>query len=115
MSATRFLLSCLGLAVLAGSLRAEPPRPLDLIPEDACIGISVRNLADLRTKSDRLLPKELNGPRPSQILDMALGMLNLGWKIDEKKPSGIVCMTGLLGGLAADADPNMGDNFTIGA
>jgi hypothetical protein len=115
MSANKLLLTCVGWVVLAGSLRADPPLPLDLIPEDACIGISVRNLAELRKNSDRLFAKEPNVPRPSQLLDMAFGMLSLGWKIDEKKPSGLVCMTGTLAGLAADADPQMNQNFTIGA
>ena len=45
MSAKHFLLSCLGLVALAGTLRADPPLPLDLIPEDACIGIATRSLA----------------------------------------------------------------------
>jgi hypothetical protein len=97
-------------------LRAEPPLPLDLVPRDACIGIATRNLADLRTKSDRLF-KDLQdrGARPSRILDMGLGMLELRWKIDPKKPAAIVCMTGALGGLPADADPNARNNYTIGA
>jgi hypothetical protein len=115
MSAKRFLLGCLGLVALAGSLRAEPPLPLDLIPEDACIGLSARNLAELRTKSDRLLKgqEQRIGLRPSQLLDMAFKELNLGWAIDEKKPAALVCMTGTLGGYDADADPNK--DFTIGA
>jgi hypothetical protein len=115
MSAKRFLLSCLGLVALAGSLRADPPLPLDLIPEDACIAISARNLAELRTKSDRLFGKGQEGglPRPSQLLDMAFKQLNLGWKIDEKKPAALVCVAGTLGGFDADADPEQ--NFTIGA
>jgi hypothetical protein len=116
MSAKRILPCCLALFALAGPLRAEPPLPLDLIPEDACIGVAARNLADLRTKSDRLLGKAGEGgfpQRPSQLLDMAFGMLNLGWKIDEKKPLALVCMTGALGGFGANADPNQ--DFTIGA
>ncbi len=115
MSAKRFLLGCVGLAVLTGSLRADPPLPLDLIPEDACIAIATRSLAELRTKSDRLLGKVKDRPleRPSQLLDMAFNMLNLGWKIDEKKPAALVCMIGKLGGFGADADPNR--DYTIGA
>src|SRR5262245_38725600 len=100
MSLKRSLLSCLALVLLADALRADPPLPLDLIPEDACAGIAIRNLADLRTKSDRLFGKdELRAlPRPSQLLDQAFGMLKLDWKIDEKKPSAIVCLSGALGG-----------------
>jgi hypothetical protein len=113
MSARRVLVCCLGVVLLAGSLMAEPPLPLDLIPEDACIGISVRNLAELRVKSDRLFGKDQNIGRPSQLLDMAFQQLNLPWKINEKKPSGLVCMTGVLGGYAANADPNM--DYSIGA
>jgi hypothetical protein len=111
----RPLLGCAALLALAGSLRAEPPLPLDLVPEDACIGIGVRNLAELRTKSDRLFGKGEGRllPRPSQLLDQAFGMLKLGWKIDEKRPSALVCMTGALGGYAANADPNK--DFTVGA
>jgi hypothetical protein len=122
MSAKRFLPCCLGLAMLAGSLRAEPPLPLDLVPEDACIGIAVRNLAELRTKGDRLFAKvpERGFPRPSQLLDMAFAELQVPWKIDEKKPAAIVCLTGALGGFAVDAKPNAKlfgptENFTIGA
>jgi hypothetical protein len=114
MRAKKSLLACACLVVFAGSLRAEPPLPLDLIPEDACIGIATRSLADLRTKSDKLLGKaERPLERPSQLLDMVFAQLNLGWKIDEKKPAAIVCMTGKLGGFGADADPNK--DFTIGA
>ncbi len=114
MSRKRCLLSLLILTALAGSLRAEPLQPLDLIPEDACIGIAVRNLAELRTKGDRVLGKQNPGlPRPSQLLDMAFQMLKLGWKIDEKKPAGLVCLSGPLGGLAADSNPER--EFTIGA
>src|SRR4051794_13569940 len=115
MSAKRLLLCCLALLLLPGAHRAEPPLPLDLIPEDACIGIATRNLAELRTKSDRLFGK-MQPPgnvRPSQLLDMAFTMLNLGWKIDEKKPAALVCTTGALGGFDAGADPNQ--KFTIGA
>jgi hypothetical protein len=115
MSAQRFLLSVLALVALAGTLRADPPLPLDLIPKDACIGIAIRNLADLRTKSDRLFGKdELRGvPRPSQLLDAAFGMLELNWKVDEKKPAALVCLSGTLGGFAADVD--LDREFTIGA
>jgi hypothetical protein len=117
MSAKRFLLGCLGLVVLAAPLRADPPLPLDLIPEDACIGIATRSLAELRTKSDRLFDKFKDRPglRPSQLLDMGVKELKLGWKIDEKKPLAFVCMSGTLAGLAADADPEKDQNFTIGA
>ena len=115
MSAQRFLLSCLALVALAGSFRADPPLPLDLIPQDACIGIATRSLADLRTKSDRLFGKMPDRPleRPSQLLDMAFMQLNLPWKIDEKKPAALVCMSGTLAGFAANDDPQ--NNFTIGA
>jgi hypothetical protein len=117
MSAKRSLMSCLALVALAGFLRAEPPLPLDLVPEDACIGIAVRNLAELRTKGDRLFAKvpEANIPRPSQFLDTVIGELKLPWKIDDKKPAAVVCMSGALSGLAADADPNVENNYTIGA
>lgn len=117
MSAKRFLLCFLGLAALAGSLRAEPPLPLDLVPENACIGIAVRNLAELRTKGDRLFAKvpDRFAPRPSQLMDLAFARLQLPWKIDEKKPAALVCLSGTLGGFAADADPEPGDNYTIGA
>jgi hypothetical protein len=88
--------------------------PLDLIPEDACIGIATRSLAELRTKSDRLLGKaERPIERPSQLLDMVFMQLNLGWKIDEKKPAALVCMTGKLGGFPGNSDPNR--DYTIGA
>jgi hypothetical protein len=115
MSAKRFLLCCLALLVPAAALRADPPLPLDLIPEDACIGIAIRNLAELRTRSDRLLGKEERPglPRPSQLLDTAFTMLKLNWKIDEKKPAALVCLTGALGGFAADTD--LDQNFTLGA
>lgn len=117
MSAKRFLPCFLGLAALAGSLRAEPPLPLDLVPDNACIGIAVRNLAELRTKGDRLFAKvpDRFAPRPSQLLDLAFAQLNLPWKIDEKKPAALVCLSGTLGGFAADVDPTPGDNFAIGA
>ena len=122
MRAERSLLICLALIVLTTALRAEPPLPLDLVPEDACIGIGVRNLAELRTKGDRLLGKDMNFPRPSQLLDMAFGMLELPWKIDEKKPAALVCLSGTLAGLPADAEPeapqlfgNRGGGYTIGA
>ncbi len=114
MSVKRILLSGLVLAALGGSLRAAPPLPLDLVPEDACIGIAIRNLAELRTKSDRLFSKLPDkGMRPSQLVDMALAELRLGWKIDEKKPTALVCTTGKLGGFGKDTDPN--NDFTIGA
>jgi hypothetical protein len=114
MSAKRILLGCVGVVVLTGSLRADPPLPLDLIPEDACIGMATRSIAELRTKSDKLLGNTQRPlERPSQILDMTFGMLNLGWKIDEKKPAALVCMTGKLGGFGPGTDPNR--DFTIGA
>jgi hypothetical protein len=114
MLVKRFRLSCLVLAALAGTLRADPPGALDLIPEDACVGIAIRNLAELRPKSERLFGKEIRGlPRPSQLLDAAFGALNLGWKIDEKKPAALLCTTGTLGGFDAGADPEK--DFTIGA
>jgi hypothetical protein len=111
------LLGCLLLAALAGSLRAEPLLPLDLIPEDACIGIGIRDLAELRVKSDRLFGKEQPGlPRPSQLLDEAYKWLSLPWKIDEKKAGAIICMSGALGGFPADAVPEVkgARNFRIG-
>jgi hypothetical protein len=114
MSATRSLLGCVVLVGLAGTLWAEPPLPLDLIPEDACIGIGVRNLEELRARSDRLFGKR-DGPlpRPSQLLDQAFALLRLPWKVNEKKASALVCLSGKLGGFAANANPD--NNFTIGA
>jgi hypothetical protein len=114
ISAKRSLLSCLGLVALTGLLRAEPPLPLDLIPEEAAAGFGARSLADLRTKGDRLFAKvKGDAPRPSMILDMLFGQLNLPWKVDEKKPAAIVIAAGTLGGFAAEADPDK--NVTIGA
>jgi hypothetical protein len=115
MSASRFLFSGALLVALTGSVRAEPPLPLDLIPDRACIGIAARDLADLKTKSDRLLGNMPNRPleRPSQLLDMALKELRLTWEPNEKKPVALVCMTGALGGFDENANPDQ--NFTIGA
>jgi hypothetical protein len=118
MSAERLLLSGLTVLVVAGTLRADPPLPLDLIPEDACIGIAIRDLTELRARSDKLFGKIPMGNvplRPSQLIDEGIKFLNLSWKIDEKKPSAIVCMTGVLAGLKADADPMGNGGFTIGA
>jgi hypothetical protein len=118
MSGKRYLLGCLVLAAAAGSLRADPLLPLDLIPEDACIGIGVRDLAELRAKSDRLVGKRQPGDpglflRPSELLAEAYKKLNLPWKIDEKKAGAIVCLSGALGGYDPKSDPK--DNFSIGA
>jgi hypothetical protein len=115
MSATRSLLSCLGLVALAGFLQAEPPLPLDLIPEEAAVGMGTRNLAELRTKGDRLVAKmgKANAPRGvSAFLDMISRELKLEWKVDEKKPAAIVALTGALGGFPGDAD--FGRNILTG-
>jgi hypothetical protein len=100
---------------VAAPLHAAPPLPLDLIPEDACIGISIRDLAEVRVKGDKLFGKDERTRhmlRPSQLLDMAFKEVNLPWKHDEKKASAIICMTGPLAGFGADTDPNK--DFTLG-
>src|SRR5262249_18994751 len=115
MSGKRCLLSCLVLAAAAGALRAAPPLPLDLIPEDACIGVAIRDLAQLRVKSAPLFARNEQTrhlPRPSQLLDMAFMQVNLPWKIDEKKAGAIVCLSGRLAGFAADS--NIEKEFRIG-
>jgi len=116
MSAKWFLPGFLALVLLAVPAPAEPPLPLDLIPEDACIGVSARNLEELRAKSDRLVARSgrADFPRPSQLLDMAVKELRVEWKIDEKKPLALVCLAGTLGGFDADADPDI-NHFAIGA
>jgi hypothetical protein len=107
MSVRRSLLSCLALVALAGFLRAEPLLPLDLIPEEAAVGMGTRNLAELRTKGDRLFAKmgKANAGRGvSGFLDRIFGELKLEWKVDEKKPAAIVALTGALGGFPGEAD-----------
>jgi hypothetical protein len=51
---------------------------------------------------------------------MAFAEFQVPWKIDEKKPAALVCLTGALGGFADDARPKVdlfgpSENFTIGA
>jgi len=87
MSATRFLLSGLFLLALAGSLRADPPLPLDLIPEDTCIGLSARNLAELRTKSDRLFKDREPGLRP--VAAPRHGLQATGAGLDDRREEAV--------------------------
>jgi hypothetical protein len=111
MSRTLSLLAGV-LALAVGTTLAAPPLPLDLVPEDACIGLSIRDLADLKSKSDKLLKDRPGLPRLSQLFEVAYKELRLGWDIDETKASAIVCASGPLAGYAADADPK--DKFQIG-
>ena len=58
MPVQRLVLTCVAASSRRSKASAqEPPRLLDLIPADACIGIGIRDLAELRTKSARLLPR----------------------------------------------------------
>jgi hypothetical protein len=97
---------------LAGTTLAAPPLPLDLIPQDACIGLSIRDLADLQAKSDKLLKDHPNIPRLSNLFAEAYKELRLGWPVDERRSAAIICASGTLAGYAADADPNQ--SFRIG-
>lgn len=116
MLAKRQFVAVFGLIVTACPVVAGPPLPLDLVPEGACVGIAARNLAQLRARSDRLfgkLPERRFPDRPSKLLEMALGALELKWDIDHNKPAAVVCLTGTQYGFPADADADKG--FVIGA
>ncbi len=112
LTSRRTLGSLILLAMLLGGLQAAPPLPLDLVPEQACIGITIRNLDELKSKSDKLLKKGNDLPRFSELFDWAYKELKLGWPVDEKAAAALLCTSGKLGGFAADADPQQ--NFTIG-
>lgn len=100
------------LAALLGGVAAAPPVPLDLVPDGACIGISIRDLDDLKAKSAKLLGDRPNVPRFSELFDTAFKELKLGWKVDAKAAAAILCTSGKLGGFANDGNPM--ENFTVG-
>jgi len=102
------------LAALLGGVAAAPPVPLDLVPDGACIAISIRNLDDLKAKSAKLLGDRPNVPRFSELFDQAFKELKLGWKIDEKAAASLICASGKLGGFDKEGAAPF-DNFTVGA
>jgi hypothetical protein len=99
MSHNALLLSPVLLTLLAGWTAAAPPLPLDLIPRDACIGISVRDLVDLTARAKKIAP--LDQDVPAELAKE----LKLTWKLDAKRPLAAICATGKLAGSPPGADP----------
>ncbi len=91
-SAVVLLLACAALTPTA-PVPTEPPPPgaADLIPQDAVIGIAVRNLKDLKKKGDKLVADGGidDNLRPSKLFDLLYDMLPVKGALDENAGASI--------------------------
>jgi hypothetical protein len=71
---------------------AAPPGALDLIPEDAAVGIAIRNLADLIKKGDKFIDDGGldNGLRPSRIFTFLYDFQGIKDAVDENAGAAIL-------------------------
>jgi hypothetical protein len=84
---------------------AEPLLPLDLIPAESFIGISIRNLAELKKKGDKLLGERKDILRPSEAFAWLLQHLGLAGAIDEGQAVAALCVGGTMAGFGPNSDP----------
>jgi len=84
---------------------AEPPLPLDLIPADSTIGLSIRNLTELKKKGDQLLGDRKDVPRPSQGFEWIYQHMGLTGAVDEGQAAALLCLQGKLAGYGPNSDP----------
>jgi hypothetical protein len=89
----RFLLVC--MVVLAISERAAAQGPLDLFPEDAAVGVAIRDLDDLIKKGDDFLVlSEIRMPiRPSQLFDQGTAFLRINKGLNRRAPAAVILMS----------------------
>jgi hypothetical protein len=88
------------LTLVAGTAVAAPPLPLDLIPQDAALGLSARNLTDFAARANKLFGRRVFADDAATEFSRDL---KLAWKVDTTKPLAVICATGKLGGFDADA------------
>lgn len=88
---------------------AAPPLPLDLVPQEACLGFAARDLADALARAQKLHP----GKAERDHVEELQRELQLAWKLDARQPLSFVCMAGTLGGFGPNADPQ--GSYSLGA
>jgi hypothetical protein len=89
----KFLLVPVLAVFVGGSVTwAAAPGPLDLIPADAAAALTIRNIASLKKKGDKLLNEtRLKIPiRPSQAFEFVYSWLGINAGVDENAPAGIL-------------------------
>src|SRR5262245_6652379 len=89
-------------ALLAAALpAAAAPDVLDLVPEDAAVGVVVRNISDLKKKSDKFyesagIKDEMINPdlipRPAVLFDLLCEFLDIKAGIDEDAPAALILL-----------------------
>lgn len=93
-----------GLGIAAAPV-AEPALPLDLIPADTTIGLSIRNLTELKKKGDQLADRDKNLPRPSQGFHWIYQHMGLADAVDEGQAAALLCIQGKLAGFGPNSNP----------
>ncbi len=91
MAHRRLALTPTALLLLAGAASAAPD-VLDLIPEDAVIGVAIRNLNDLKKRGDQLLAESeiKNLPRPSELFEGVYTHLRIKDCVDQEGSAAIL-------------------------
>ncbi|MBI1830078.1 MAG: hypothetical protein HYR84_01345 [Planctomycetes bacterium] len=81
--------------VLATALPAFAQTPLEILPEDAAVGIAIRDLDDLMKKGDVFLrDADIRMPiRPSQVFDQGAQFIGIRKGFDRKASAAIVLMS----------------------
>jgi hypothetical protein len=90
----RTFLPVVALLVATTAAPAAPPADaLDLVPDDAAVGIVVRNIRDLKKKNEKLYAstgaKNENLPPPGDLFDLIAGLLGVNAGIDEDAPAAL--------------------------
>ena len=91
----RMGLLALAALLLAALPVAAAPDVLDLVPEDAALGIVVRNISHLKKKGDKLfasagLKNDPDTPDPSTMVRMLYDLFGIGKGIDEDAPAALI-------------------------
>jgi hypothetical protein len=86
------LASTLALVVAGTGAAPSRPGPLGVIPADALAAVAIRNLAELKSRGDKLIAdtdvKSL--PRPSQLFDLVYNFLGVRGAVDLEGSAAIV-------------------------
>jgi len=84
-----------GIVILLAASSATAQTPLDILPEDAAVGIAIRDLDELIKKGNVFLrDADIRTPlRPSELFDQGTQILGINKGYDRKAPAAIVLLS----------------------